>query len=54
MTTGPNVTKLFMAIIYNVKNKLRCLFLAGLYSQVKCLKVRLEPNRVKHLSGAQL
>jgi hypothetical protein len=54
MTTGPNVTKLFMAVIYNVQNKLRCLFLAGLSSLVKCSQEGLEPNRVKHISDAQL
>jgi hypothetical protein len=35
-------------------NKLECLLLANLSSLVLCLKVRLEPSQMKHLSVAPL
>jgi hypothetical protein len=38
----------------NGPNKLECLFLIGLYSQVLCMQVMLEFTPVKHLSGAPL
>ncbi len=38
----------------NVPKKLKCLSLASLSSLVKCLRVRPEPNRMKHVSSAPL
>jgi len=41
MDPGPNVIKLFTAIVSNACNKLECFSLASLFSEVYCLIVRL-------------
>ncbi len=51
---GPSLIKLFCPYFTNFCNKHECLSSANLSSLVKCLGVRLEPTRVKHLSGSPL
>ncbi len=51
---GTNIIKLFSALSYTFKNKLKCFSLASLSSLVKYLRVRPEPSWLKHLSSALL
>ncbi len=46
--------RLIRAKCTDFRNKLECLSLASLSSLVECLRVRTEPTRVKHFSGAPL
>ncbi len=50
LSSEPNVRKLFTPVIYI----LECLSLACHYNLILCMRVRLEPTRVKHLLGVPL
>ncbi len=56
VSSSPVVKVIERFCLYSTKfrNKLECLSLANFSSLVQCLRVRLEPIRVKHLSRALL
>jgi hypothetical protein len=51
---GPYFMNFLYQYFENVLNKLECLGLASLSRAVYFLRVRLEPTRVKHVSGTSL